>query len=229
MNSKFTVISVSLASMMPDFPYIQTINDSTIIWINDVFNQKDLLKLLQDRNPAYIVSDHLSTVEHLPYQIYSAPMFLADTTRLIVNNLPGYQNFETRKNFNFIINKKNINRYLCLKLVEMFQLKNFNYTWSGVDKNFDLANIISEVKLLGSNSPLNQDQFSMLMHPVNITPYFIDAPKNNTNNSFIIYQNNSWTWNHGLNDIFSSSAVSLITESLRFQKKLSFSFCNLLN
>jgi hypothetical protein len=36
------------------------------------------------------------------------------------------------------------------------------------------------------------------------------------------YGGNAWTWKNGLNDLFSKSAISLITESVRYQQSMTF-------
>ena len=198
------------------------ITSESIVWINDVFSQDQLYNMLHNQSPAYIVNDTFSAVEQSNYHVYCAPLWLAHNTRLIVKNFPEYQNYQTQHIFNFIINKKRVNRFLCMKLVEMFELSNYDYTWSGVDSRFDMTNILNELTHLGKKSPLSTEQQSLLLAKIKIPQKFFHHT-GITDNSHIKYPNNSWTWNHGLNNIFSGSAVSLITESLNFEKSTVFS------
>jgi hypothetical protein len=194
-----------------------------VIWINDVFERQELDSWLTNQTPAYIVNDHFSSIDPADCQIYCAPLFLAKNTELIVKNLPKIQTYNTRHIFNFMINKKQVNRFVCMKLIELFNLTNYDYTWSGVDQRFDMSAILNELDHLGKNSPLTQDQRTFLLAEVKIPPKFFYHTNVKSNSvSSISYPNNSWTWNNGLNNMFSSSVVSLITESLSFQKSTVF-------
>jgi hypothetical protein len=178
--------------------------------------------ILCDQEPAYIVNDHFSHVETLDRQIYCAPLFLAHNTEFIVENLPKKQDYTSRHIFNFMINKKQVNRHLCIKLVELFGLTNYDYTWSGIDSKFDMSDIIDELDSLGKNSPLTRDQRSFILTEIGIRPKFIHSANEEASLVCISYPSNSWTWNNGLNNMFSSSVISLITESLIFQKNALF-------
>lgn len=193
------------------------VTSESIVWITDVFSLGELSNMLRSRRPAYVVNDHFTSVDLDNYKVYCAPLWLAHNTRLIIQNLPKQQTYKTQNIFNFMINKKKVNRFLCMKLVELFELTNYDYTWSGVDSKFDMSDIIDELIYLGNKSPLSPEQRSFLLSDIKIPPKFFRHTGLN-NKSNIAYPNNSWTWNHGLNKVFSSSAVSLITESLSFEK-----------
>jgi hypothetical protein len=132
-------------------------------------------------------------------------------------------NVETNYCFNFMINKKKISRYLCIKLVELFEFDNFIYTWSGVDNNFDCSDIIKEYNNL-QVSPLTADQFSKILAPITLDPIFHmkENIEQDTDPYNIKYGGNRNSWDWGCNKLFSHSAVSLITESLNFQKATMF-------
>ena len=199
------------------------ITSDSIVWIYDVFNKNDLDNMLHGQRPAYIVSDHFVATELLNYQVYCAPLILAKVSKFIVKNLPEQQLYQTQHTFNFMINKKQINRFLCMKLVELFGLTNYNYTWSGVDPRFDMTDILNELNYLGSSSPLTPEQVSFLLSEITIPAKFFNRrSKDSNNNTRLSYSNNSDTWNNGLNNIFAGSAVSLITESLSFEKGVVF-------
>ena len=116
-----------------------------------------------------------------------------------------------------MINKKQINRFLCIKLVELFNLTSYDYTWSGVDTRYDMSKIIDELYQLGPKSPLTAEQKSLLLAAIQ-TPakfmYYNNEEKSSGSQSFPTL---FWAWDNGLNKIISSSVVSLITESIAFQ------------
>lgn len=202
------------------------ITNESIVWIYDTFNQDQLRNMLRGQTPAYIVNDHFNAVETSDYQVYYTPLILAKTTRLIVDNLPEHQDYQTQHIFNFAINKKQINRFLCMKMVELFRLSNYDYTWSGVDSQFDMTDILNELTCLGKKSPLTTEQQSLLLTEIKIPKKFFyhaeltGSPVPNPVAGCLHHP--SIGWNIGLNNIFSGSAVSLITESLRFEKSTLF-------
>ena len=197
------------------------ITSDSIVWIYDVVNQAQLRDMLQGQFPAFIVNDHLSAMAPSDYQVYCAPLWLAKNTRWIVRNLPEHQDYQTQYTFNFMINKKQVNRFLCMKLVELLKLGNYDYTWSGVDSRFDMTDILAELSSLGKDSPLSITQRSFLLSEIRIPQKFF-RHIGDTNTTSVKYPDNSWTWNHGLNNMFSKSVVSLITESLSFEKSTVF-------
>ena len=132
---------------------------------------------------------------------------------------------ETNYCFNFMINKKQINRYLCIKLVELFKFKNFTYTCSGDDNRFDCSDIIKEHNYLNKLSPLTTDQIGKMLSPILIDPiFYYNGIENLQNNGSSIgnYGSNKDSWDWGLNQMFANSAVSLITESIAYQKASTF-------
>jgi hypothetical protein len=197
------------------------ITSESIVWINDVFEQHELNSMLLKQTPAYIVNDHFTAIEPSDYHVYCAPLWVAKNTRFIVQHLSDQQTYQTRHIFNFMINKKQINRFLCMKLIEFFKLNSYDYTWSGVDSNFDMTVVLNELKNLGESFPLNTEQQSLLLSAIKIPKKFFH-PTEIIDNCHINYPDNSWTWNTELNKIFSSSATSLITESLSFQRSTVF-------
>lgn len=195
-------------------------NDS-IVWVNDVWNESELTEVLQNQQPKYIISDHFSSIELLKHQVYAAPLFLSYITNEIVKNLPMEQQYQTKYIFNFMCNKKQVNRFLCMKLVELFNLKSYDYTWSGFGSPFDMQDIIAEWNHLGNKLPLSTQQKSELLGKIKMPPKFFGNDII-TKNSRIGNPSLSWTWNQRLNKIFCNSAVSLITESLSFEKSTVF-------
>lgn len=193
--------------------------DSTL-HIYDVFDQFRLDTLLKKGTPKNILNDHWIEIELAGPKIYTVPLFLENA---IEECKPWHtvevDNVETKTVFNFMINKKQINRYLCLKFVELFDLRDYDYTWSGIGPVFDMSPIITEINQLGLSLPINSAQQGFLLSSVNIPPKFFYHDNSKSNNSNIVGVGGYvWVWNNGMCNIFSNSAISLITESVTFEK-----------
>ena len=186
--------------------------------INDLFQSKGV--------PAMFLSDHIIQFENFypGVKFIGLPLWLERQRKDW--NLEEFDDKKTETNycFNFMINKKQINRYLCIKLVELFKFKNFTYTWSGVDTRFDCSVIIKEHNDLNKLSPLTTDQFGKILSPIAIGKFFYHEIQESTQNNGSAYPipSNHNSWNLGCNKLFFQSAVSLITESLSYQKASAF-------
>lgn len=199
------------------------IDTNSILWIYDVFDEEILSKWIGDQEPAYIVNETLNNFEIPGKKIYCVPLCTAIEASRSVLALSSDQSYQTRYTFNFMINKKQINRFLCMKFVELFKLTKYDYTWSGVDTNFDLSSVLNELDQLGDRSPLTTQQKLYISSSIQIPPKFIPSPGEKRLESHITYCGNPWVWKHVVNSMFSGSATSLITESLKFQKGTLFS------
>ncbi len=203
-------------------PY-NKIDKNSILWIYDVFTEHDLYTWLNGQTPLYIVNDHCSAVNIPGQTIYCAPLWLAREMRDVVKNFNKTLLYQTKNTFNFMINKKQINRFLCIKLVEMFKLKNYDYTWSGLGNRVDMSEIINELNLIENKHLMSDAERSFLLSDVRIAPKFFQGTvKNVIHDVSVSYTSNSDTWNSFLHNLFSSSAISLITESLTFQTSTVF-------
>ena len=203
---------------------VTTITDNDVVLRSDTFNQQDLEEILQKGRPRYFVSDVFSQAYFNDIEIVCLPLFAAAETKRILSQSNMSDEFITDFAFNFMINKKQINRFLCVKLVECFDLKDFDYTWSGVDNNFDMSPILAELDSLGDQSFMDDLTKSCMMQSIKLLPRYIEHPGQIVNNVQIgNYGGNTWTWNNGLQNMFSKSAISLITESVAWQKASIFS------
>jgi hypothetical protein len=199
---------------------------STVLWLTDTFDADLLTSILHDYQPKYIVNDHFSYIDILDKKIYTAPLHLAKILNLLVPNIDQNQIFQTRHTFNFVINKKQINRFLCIKFVELFKLSNYDYTWSGVDSRFDMTDIITELDQLQlqGNQLLSADEKSHILSDIQIPAKFFYAKDEvmTTTGVTSSWSTLVWRWENGLNEIYSSSVVSLISESVWNQKAAIF-------
>jgi hypothetical protein len=185
--------------------------DDRVIHIFDVFDQAFLDSLAG--KPKTIISDHFSQVEFdTSIQFLCVPLIAEkEFEQLRVATMSSNVNTETC--FNFIINKRQINRYLLLKLVEYFNLSSYGYTWSGIGQCRDMSDLIHQIEQFKPEIKME------LLKPVNIKPRWISCGKEHILNDFIaMYGSNLWTWDNGLNHVFENSCVSLISESVWDQR-----------
>lgn len=132
------------------------------------------------------------------------------------------ENITTQQTFNFMSNRKRVNRFLMIKILEYFDLiKYAKYTWSGTGVNYDLSHILLELDSIAQ--PWSQEIRSNILGSVSITPKWVTVDNDMLDPELRIETTN-WitTWQAGLNQMFSSSAVSLITESVDYQAGIGF-------
>jgi hypothetical protein len=201
----------------------QQFNENTVLWMGDTIIYSKLDQLIAKfGNPRHIVNDN--NFGHHDKSIYSLPLFLEKEIQLF-KNLNFVDTVETKSCFNFTINKKTENRNLLLKLLEYFKLHTEYYTYSGLCVNVDMIRVIEELKTLEDQNwpPMSTEEYNnfkfILFAPCNIPSNIINYPGQVIDNSSIAkYGGNLWTWLNGLDDIFQKTAVSLISESVEYQK-----------
>jgi hypothetical protein len=125
---------------------------------------------------------------------------------------------------NFAINKKRINRYILIKLLEWYDIKNFDYTWSGIGRKFDLSPIFSQIDQLPVDLISDQSEFrGHLLSPItNIDTKFVYVHEEHVSNVSLEHGEYDWIWNNCHGPMVSGSAVTLITESLGDEKWSAF-------
>lgn len=202
-------------------------NGANIIHIYDQFDQSLIDEIILNHPETdCIVSDHIvyeNCYNFFGRQFVGLPIFLINELRSsILPCVDSVESLITEKTCNFIVNKKQINRFLCIKLAEWFELK-CNYTWSGVDNSFDMSEIINELNNDVTTTPFTDNCRSFLLGPITTPSRFVGGafkmPPGLTNDIRIHnYGGSGPAWKNGLNQVFLTSAVSLITESVRFQK-----------
>jgi hypothetical protein len=203
---------------------------SLAFWCRDT-HSIDLCQRLFDQYgiPELIISEahpeYPELTQNIPY--YYCPTYLEFEANQLVNNIV-VNDRDAEYCFNFIINKKQINRYLLLKLVEWFDLSSYRHTWSGTGQSFDMTRCLVDFDLFDNQLDICKFRSHMLSPVVKILPHFVDTDLNLNNNikndvgSIVDYGTNVWTWNNVVGDIFSKSAVSLISESISYEKIINY-------
>jgi hypothetical protein len=189
--------------------------EDIVVWF-DVIVEEELKRVFEQNGiPGKIISTaHVEKFTDA-CQLDYWPRFLLENSLLFESKLDNYDHCKVEYCSNFLINKKQINRYLLLKLVEWFEIKNFTYTWSGAGNTMILDRLIEEFKFFPPDLVENLSDFkSHLLAPVTrIIPCWVDYPEINNSN----FTDLSWPWNNVFGQKISQSAVSLITESLRYE------------
>ncbi len=204
---------------------IDQLTNNDILHIYDVFDQSDIDLIFKNGMPKYIISDHItkSKINFNNAKFYGLPLYINSISKNIIKNTEFDNNINTLNCFNFMINKKQINRFLCIKFVEWFNLYNFDYTWSAVDQQFDMSKIIYELDLLGKDSPLNKDTKTFILSQIRLPKKFIEFLDTSTNNFGVQnFGGVEWSWQNIMQKLFLSSAISLITETVAYERSSVF-------
>lgn len=194
-----------------------------ILHVYDAFDEDSLKNLLEQKGyPQHIFQDSYTFYQgEMPCKFWCVDFWLGTEILQFQNLRP--RPLTTNHVANFIINKKQINRFLTIKMVEFFKIS-CDYTWSGVDNNFDMSKILAEIDRLQDRNPWDDDTKSFFLRPIELQEKWIGHLSEKKNSSGISeYGGNRWTWDNGIGDIVSNSAISLITESVRFEKAIHFS------
>jgi hypothetical protein len=180
--------------------------------------------LVSEAHPEYPEIDLLGHAT----KYYYSPWFLKNETNYLTSNTIIFDNCDSEYCFNFMINKKQINRHLLLKLVEWGNLSSYQYTWSGIGSNFNMSGVLDHFDLLEKHVDVNKFRSHMLLPVSKILPCFVhkdssvnDSIHNNLS-SFVDVGNTGWVWDNVVGNIFSKSAVSLISESVAYEKIINF-------
>lgn len=200
------------------------LDQNTVLRLMDACEYELLDSIVaQYGEPRYIIND--ACLKFHDRKIYALPLSAIAQSELLEESVQD-NSFQTVGCFNFMINKKLKNRNILLKLIEYFNLASTTYTWSGLERNFDMQETIAELNWLhsqGRSLNLSAEEYSAffneLLSPCRLQDRFIKNPRQ-INEQFRMFnpEGVSWAWNHGLRDMFQNSAVSLITETVIDQK-----------
>jgi hypothetical protein len=226
-----------LVTSLPNSPQYKEINvvplkDVTKFQPNDIFhvfeaNWSDgMEKLLSEKGmPAWIINDYWTTLDWAsPKNIfYTCNTWLGDEVNKIYRNSTYTDSVDTEYACVIMINKKQVNRYLALKLAELFKI-DFKYTWSGIGRNFDMGQIITELDQSNYTNWMTNDQRNFLLAPIQLEKQWIVHPQNSKEDLTVSISNlrdipgYDFPWSNGLESLGSKSAVHIITESVSYQR-----------
>ena len=197
-------------------PNMPALDNNTVFYIPDRFDPEWLYPVVDFYGKPGLVFGFFSSLDLKDIPYFGLPISFAWQANKYFANEQFLDSVETEYAFNFIINRKRINRHLVAKLVELFQLTDYTYTASNVERSQNLQFIVDELNSLDPANPLLQIDRSCFLSPVNIETRWIDDGADQTIPTFgqKLHSAHDTTWNSGLNQIFYSSAVSLITETI---------------
>jgi hypothetical protein len=192
----------------------QILTSEDAIYFCDFFDSTLLEIIIQEHGkPACVITD----VESPAYKCSVPVIFIPSLELGMTNYTRLFPEITDVKNtdfcFNFSINKKSLDRYCLLKLIEWFDLDSYVYTWSGCGSSFDCTQLISESKKI--NRYWNtQEFFTHLLAPVEkIKENWLFQNDSNDNTGYNRNQGDQTFFMHRATEIFGSSAVALMTES----------------
>lgn len=200
----------------------EEIRSDQIVFLQDTQSATSIKKAVVD-NPKIkaVIGDNASLWNFdTDVQTYTLPFFFVSTLYRAKFHLCEYQErYPTECVFNFCINGRTIPRYLTLRAVEFFKLSNYRYTYSGSCNNIRDEYILQEINLLDpTEERFTKELVSQILGPVTIPPNFvgIDTPCSQIiteHGAVFDYGGDIFPWISGLDRIFQSSLISLITES----------------
>jgi len=191
-----------------------------ILLILDIFDHRVLGSIFEKfGRPNCIISDSYANCnEEFEVPFYYANLWLdTELVRFKKQKLKLSNQANTTRCANIAVNKHQLNRYLGLKFCEIFNV-NMNYTWSGTGRNATLMSVVNDLE--GIKDKNIEPYLSKILSPINLATQWhtINYTEKNDNNAVINYGSNPDVWNKILFDKMSSSATSLITESMTLQK-----------
>lgn len=186
--------------------------EGKILYVRDVLTNVQLQEIIKRHGcPAIIFGDSHSYYEWQNF--YTVDYWIESQVRKFETDQIAMPTGEiTTSCANFTINKKSHNRHMLLKLAEIFNL-DVDYTWSGIDSMFDMSLFINEHSSINDT---NVDKvWGELLSPISrFKKKWVVCDSDYDAGFAVLYKGNSASWNAGLHDIISTSAVTLIGESV---------------
>lgn len=185
-----------------------TIYDNVLV-IDDVYDRVEVQETVLKHNIHDLVDTGCTYFESdvvVPGKVYRVPLRYCHDEALYIQSTFSPV-IKTLDCFNFTINKKTLNRFLLIKLLEYFNLSTQFYTWSGVDSTYNLSIILDDLDRL--NISTGNDIKSSLLSKITTVPKFYSNTGDVNSGSYI-----KTTPNYSLiQHVFENTAVSLIAES----------------
>lgn len=203
--------------------FLPRLDPDDLFHIHDCFDLRYMnyfFPNIAEVKPRAILNDHWTVRQRMfpEVPIYTIPAFaakFAKTCRL----LDFGTDFHTAHSCNVMVNRFGLNRWAALQFLQLFDI-DFDYTYSGSRRQLDLADYLDKLTPQYLGSRFTPEHRNFMLAPVTLPTRWIDYTgqqlEYNQSGSLISvqkYGGNFWTWCHGLNDLFSRSAVSVVTES----------------
>lgn len=200
-------------------PQIDEIDDNGWLWTYDTIESDEIKLFLANTKRTVVGVVNESVSFNLDIQLgvnfYTAPLWFEQIAQKILKSMNSRDNdLITERCFNFIVNKKQINRYYLIKLVEWFRLKSFYYTNSGISNCANLEKELEDINLL-TDIIEDGSQFKtcMLAESTLAVNWFPSDHQSVNDCAVLDYGDNVFVFSNFLKPLMSQTAVSLISES----------------
>lgn len=170
------------------YPMIKDANKSRVFYFSDFFDPAVLADLEEQfGNPDVVISDVEGSIKDIGHPFYFIPALSMGLLRWI-NKIKDYNLSEIIDNTNYCfcwsVNRKHIDRYLVIRLIEFLGFEKFRYTWSGVDRSADCTLLIDEMQKL-SAPWLTTELKSHILKPIQLEKRYKHAPDARNTNSTV--------------------------------------------
>jgi hypothetical protein len=168
-----------------------------------------------------ISNEHCSSLIFIPYMEMG---LLNHSEELAQLSIDSDNKLVTEQCFCWSVNRKTLDRYLFIKLINWFGLESHKYTWSGIGRTADCSYLIKEFEKI--NADWMTDEFrSFVLSPIALSENFIspefteiDPTVRCNGTGDILHQ-----WKEVQSKIAPNSSVYLLTESsTNFEKNCTF-------
>lgn len=194
------------------------------VFLSD-FVDATTVEYFQEGGPSALIDDMGIWYEPLQdVPVYGLPIWAASYYLICLSQVSPESQGDTTSCFNFMANRKAVNRFIMMKMVSWFGLTTKNYSWSGVDNRYDMTDVIVELDILeNQNQQFYQGQQwtefrQHLLAPLTLEPRWWGGKHQITNNVQCTNYRLDHAWQDGIKDLFLPTAVSLISESKAFEK-----------
>ena len=218
---------------------VDHLDSDTVLQLTDRIEDQELDNIILEKGPpGFIVATWFSYFDAKSgVPVHCVPIYL----EYLAQFWRKYKLVEsptTVKSFNFLINKKQINRYLAIKFLQYFKLMpNAAYTYSGMGRNYDMSPLLTDL----DNRPwINPELRAHLLKPIDLDPLWIPPAQDQISwprasesqisaETSLDFARPDYGYDSdecgglisaylgGINDIMNQTAVSLVCESNAFE------------
>lgn len=235
METHMNLVSTKLWNSGILLESVEKIDENTVLQLTDRYEDQELEFIVSNKGmPGFIVATWFSyflTRSGIP--INCVPIYFEYLAKFW-KNYPLIIEPVTEKSFNFVINKKQINRFLAIKFIQYFKLVDNSYhTYSGMGRRHDMSPIMTD---LHRYPWVGQRLKSHLLCPIDLPTAWISPAKDTENiprttQNQILHEESQdfarpdYGYNSdgcggligaylgGIKDIMDKTAVSLVCES----------------
>jgi len=202
---------------------IEPVEADTIPWFIDNIDADQIRNVLADCAAPLAVSDHYGSIEQTNVPVLCFPAWISVLTSFFNKDKHAPDFEQTNYCANFTANKKQLNRFLMIKLIGWFNITSVDYTWSGAGDTVNLKDALDET------NDMPADILDYLCAPItNIKPRFFEHPQARHDSHRLDIADTRHGrfsvgfWELWFRQMYTNTAVSLIAEDLRLHRAALF-------